>query len=955
MTIFRKCKSSATTSLNMWYALPKLLIFFCFFTTFLLTSVSSSLPPPSPISYSHHCDSFVPQSTPRRYSESDNHIHQYHTGYYTGGGSGILSQSPSYLPHDEPPNIIGFNISGAQTTDVQGLFMIQGSLRFQRDSVFTYVGNATSHLRYPGVIYNRSRSISSRKSSIGFKLEGFWSEPSGKLCMVGSNYDYLGHGRWLYVPAVLKLYNLINSTSVTSLISGTLESLVSSENDPSYFGPVSILMLPRMNYEYSLVSNKSDDTSTDGNYIQPSSLPIETFCSVLSRQRRHEFDLKYSSHCVLAKNCTPLAVSDLPRVVSLKSIECSEDKRRLRVLVIFADSRSVWYEKPFNPNTTLVGEGSWDAKKNQIRVVACRILNATESFTNRTHVGDCSTRLSLRFPAVWTIGNTRSTVGKIWGNKTVTELGYFESISFESPENDFRRVLPPGLKYEYTKMETVTKLCPRKKAAHGKTNIYPNPFSYDMRFDMSVKNSKGEAAWGSAIPISVGNWFYQHYPHSNEVPKSSARIGQLAAPVSYSYNNSFPVNISYQISIKFKQLGIEISKLRNSSNSNEVKIYAEGIYDAKEGSLCMVGCRNLGSNSEQPTKDSVDCEILVNFQFPPTNSKHGSFIKGSIKSTRKKSDPLIFETLNLFSASGYLVEAKRSIWRMDVEITLVLLSTTLACVFVALQIFHVKKHPDVRPSISMFMLLILTLGYMIPLMLNFEAMLTKKTNRRNFLLGSGGWLEVNEVIVRVITMVAFLLQMRLLQLTWLARSANGTQKELWIMEKKALFVALSVYVAGALGALLLKNWRKADSENDFVVLSSYFPEDPILDALKSYGGLVLDGFLLPQILLNMFCKSKEKALSVSFYIGTTFVRAMPHAYDLYRAQNSAHHQLHESYLYASPVADFFSTAWDVIIPFGGLLLAGIIYLQQKFGGLCILPQKLRELGEYEKVSTVTEG
>lgn len=82
--------------------------------------------------------------------------------------------------------------------------------------------------------------------------------------MVGSNYDYLGHGRWLYVPAVLKLYNLINSTSVTSLISGTLESLVSSENDSSYFGPVSILMLPRMNYEYSLVSNKSDDTSTDG-------------------------------------------------------------------------------------------------------------------------------------------------------------------------------------------------------------------------------------------------------------------------------------------------------------------------------------------------------------------------------------------------------------------------------------------------------------------------------------------------------------------------------------------------------------------------------------------------------------------------------------------------------------------------------------------------------------------
>ncbi|VVA16738.1 PREDICTED: DUF2921 family, partial [Prunus dulcis] len=115
------------------------------------------------------------------------------------------------------------------------------------------------------------------------------------------------------------------------------------------------------------------------------------------------------------------------------------------------------------------------------------------------------------------------------------------------------------------------------------------------------------------------------------------------------------------------------------------------IYDETEGSLCMVGCRNLGSKNQQPTNDSVDCDIVVNFQFPPTNpSKKWSLIKGSIKSTRKKSDPLHFESWDLSSASSYLVEERRSIWRMDVEIILVLVSTTLSCVFVALQLFHVK-------------------------------------------------------------------------------------------------------------------------------------------------------------------------------------------------------------------------------------------------------------------------
>ncbi|XP_034212816.1 uncharacterized protein LOC117625359 [Prunus dulcis] len=639
-----------------------------------------------------------------------------------------------------------------------------------------------------------------------------------------------------------------------------------------------------------------------------------------------------------------------------KPIECFEDTRRLRVLVKFSDSGTVWHRRSFDPNTALVGEGAWDAKKNQLFLVACQFLDAAGSWNN-THVGDCSTRLNLRFPAIWTIGNTSGVVGQIWSKKAVTESGYFKKITFESNQNERRRILLPGQKYEYTQIEKVTKLCPILKTganANNKPNTYPNPFSYDMRFDMSAKNSRGVVSWGSSVPLSVGSQFYHQnwyaMRNSNSVASTEGySVDSVSAHVSYSYNHRITYNISYKISIKL----ISYAKLGNTSTVHQVQISAEGIYDETEGSLCIVGCRNLGSNNVQPTTDSVDCEIVVNFQFPPANSS--GFIKGSIESTRKKSNPHYFEHLDLSSAASYVDEAKRSIWWIDVEISLALISTTLACIFVALQLFHVKRHPDVLPSISIFMLLILTLAYMVPLMVNDEAMLTNNTNHRKVFLGRGGGLEVNEVTVRTITMVGFLLKLRLLSLTWLAKAMNnGPQNKLWVMEKKAFIVALPVYVAGALAALLLMNWRKIGTKSDVPVLSGY-QEHPLLGALKSYAGLVSDGFLLPQILLNMFCKSKKNALFVWFYIGTTFVRVLPHAYDLYRAQNSAHHPLNESYIYASPVADFYSTAWDVIIPFGGLLFAGIIYLQQKFGGLCILPQKLRELGEYEKLPTVTEG
>ncbi|KAL6202038.1 hypothetical protein ACLB2K_025749 [Fragaria x ananassa] len=860
--------------------------FFFIFVTLLLNSVPL-------VSFSDHCTSLLSPdySTTEGYAGVNSSVHSLTGFYHTSAGSNILSQNSTY---GAVQNSVVFHFWYDGAADERGLFRVQGSLEFPRDTTYFIVGNSNGGQESTDF---RSKSVFCGQGWPSFNLNGIWSEASGELCMVGSGSCYSKHGNVLELPALLKLYKLKNSSSLTSLISGTLESLVNYKNEPNYFGPLSMSMLPSMNYQYTFASNVPQSSCSDGNVAPPLSLKIEGFCSWISDLvivRR--FDLKYPSHCVSAKNCSPLSMSDnsdLPSYMSLWYMECLEDEQKLRVLVEFV-SGSTWHQRLFNPSTTLVGEGSWDAEKNQLCVVACRFSDAKNSL-NIANVGDCSTRVSFWIPAAWTITSTSSIQGQVWSNKATTEPDYFQKITFGSSQNGVIDYPLQGQEYEYTKTGKVAKLCQRKKTAtDNSNNTYPHPFSYDMRFRISAKNYAGEEiAWGISTPLSVGKQFY--------------------------------FQVSDSIRTEEYPLGYE------------------------EGSMCMIGCRDV--HTEQSTNDYVDCEIIVNIEFPPTNprSSYLRFINGSIESTRKKSDPLYFERVEFTSAALYNYEAERTIWWMDVEIILVLLSNIFACLFGIFQLFHVKRHPDVLPCVSICMLYILGLGSTIPLVLNFDAMITPYSSQTLF-LGSNGWHEFNEIIVNTIIMVSFLVQIRLLQLTWSARSTNENQKELWGVEKLALFVALPVFVAGSLLALLLMNWRMMYYIVDMIIISGHEVRDILGTVLKTCAGLVLDAFLLPQIVLNIFRKSKENSLAASFYIGTTFVRVLPHAYYVYRDHhNFVQNLLDESYIYAGPAQYMYSTAWNAIIPCGGLLFAGIIYMQQRFGGRCILPHYLREFGAYEKV------
>ncbi|XP_044511472.1 uncharacterized protein LOC123229588 [Mangifera indica] len=878
------------------------------------------------VSYSDHCASIVSELTPKDPEFSTLPFPTFQHGYYEGGHK-ILDPNPCWYSSSERKKML-FLTENVYGTDDPGVFKIDGSL-------ILHSGNLNA--RDQDMTYARSvfRRMRSGEGSLSFNLNGFWSKSSGKLCMVGKSSSFSSEGNILHHSAVLKLNGVRTPSDITSLVSGTLQSL-SSADDLSYFEPISLLMFPEVNYKYTKASKESIENEFSGEVnvaADNSSLGLQvskTVCSIFESTYT-EFELDYQSDCNSTKTCNPFgdAVGYLPRVMSLTKLQCSADERSLRFLVEFPNCScsGYYYYNPFNPNTTFIGEGTWDWKKKRLRIVACRILSNSGALDG-SHVEDCSIRLTLRFPAIWSIRNRTAMLGQIWSQKTANGGGYFDRIVFRSTENDRLRL--PGLKYMYTATEKAKNMsCLKKSPIKNGGEKYPDGYSYEMSFDMSVRSPRQEIGWGSSLQVSVGDQIIQSSEYYSTT-FSSSRPRPPSAGVEGNTNFSTPPNVSYKISLSphcYVQLD-SVKNLFNTSLSEKygrVEIFVEGIYDPENGCLRMVGCRYLSLSSQKLKNDSMDCEVLVNLQFPPLNAKkNGLSIRGTITSARKDSDPLYFEPLRVTSTASWSILESKSIWRMDLEILMALVSNTLTCAFLVFQLFYVKKNPIVLPFISLLMLTVLTLGHMIVLVLNIEASFLQSSDRQSVFLRSGGWLAVHEVIVRIVTMMAFLLQFRLLQLSWSKRMSENNHKALWAAEKKTLFVSLP------------------------------FNQHSLWMDFRSYAGFILDGFLFPQILLNMFYNSREIALSRLFYIGFTLVRFVPHAYDLYKAHNNVQN-FDVSYIHADPAADFYFTAWNVTIMLVGILFAAIIYLQQRFGGRCFLPRRFRELEVvYEKIPEASE-
>ncbi|KAL5730369.1 (E3-independent) E2 ubiquitin-conjugating enzyme [Ranunculus cassubicifolius] len=899
------------------------------FNHFISSSAYVVTPPSSisKVSYTKFCNSIVPEATSNYIARSKSNFPQLNSGYFNGGDT-ILGQNLTFSPKS-----FNFRLGIIHSTDMIDVMRIEGMMVFR-------AGNKANIQRSnvnPSRFRTRLPRIPLRRNRVNFRLNGFWSESSGKLCMVGTGTGYSKQGNLLELSAVFKLNYPKNSTILTSLVSGSVES-VDNVDSSNYFEPISVLAYSQRNYEYTLLSGFSEIEGLRND----SALSLQggkSICSQLGSFGGYVsssvYELEYGGDCNVTTNCSP--IGGLPGSMFFSEVQCSDDGR-FRLMIGFPNtSFTVYnrYSQPLGRERMLVGEGVWDGSNNRLHVVACRVTNSAGSLSSDS-IGDCSVRLSMLFPAVMSIKSRSGLLGQLWSNKTTNETGYFDRIVFQSPMNRISAV--PGLKYGYTEIDRALKSCPKKSTTKGVR--YPSGYSYDMRFNMRVSGNRGLRAWGYATPLSMGEEFFGNSRGHLDINSLNSLSNNTS--VSRILNISYSINLTpnYQGANRISSPSVTLDL------SAPVEISAEGVYNSETGQLCMVGCRYVKSLKNH----SMDCEIVINVQFRSLDSKASEYVKGNIQSTRTKKDPLYFEKIEFASISLSGRQAAASLLRMDLEITMVLISNTLICVFVGLQIFYVKKHPDVLPSISLVMLTILTLGQMIPLVLNFEALFLTNRNRQNIMESSGGWLEVNEVLVRVVTMVSFLLQFRLLQISWSPRFSDENKKGLMTAEKKAFYVLFPLYLVGAFIAWGI-HWKNTSHEAVWRHgISPYYQRisHSIWLDLRSYAGLLLDGFLLPQILFNAFWSSKDKSLHPAFYVGITSVHLIPHAYDLYRAHNYAQYY-GESFIYASPGGDFFSTAWDLIIPCGGLLFAILIFLQQRFGGGCIIPSRFRQTEEYEKV------
>lgn len=745
--------------------------------------------------------------------------------------------------------------------------------------------------------------------------------------MVGAGTGRSKEGFSLNLSAVFKLNYPSTSNITSSVVSGILESLESA-GSPNFFAPITVLAYAQRKYVYTQVSQAQSSCSGLHDAVDQSMGFLDarqSICDSPGNLLRTRLKLEYGSHGCSERNCGPLSHSlgFQPESLKFTSLNCADDGS-IRAVILFSNYSALSSMMMLEPGKSMVAEGSWDHAKNQLCLLACRIKTVTEAQADKA-VDECTVGMSLAFPAVLTIESRSSAVGHIWSNLNETSSGYFRSVRFQS--FGYNREFDDGMRYKYTKMDVVKKSCMDGDAdAHksGKKR-YPDPRNYrDLMFYLLVRTAEGKLGSGFANPVALGEKIYQY--NSLDLPLLVAK-DETIWNISYNFRHSYNLNSPF-----------DYPDAEDTS--------AEGIYNTRTGMICMVGCRSSSLEKQGSNLDSKDCSILINMQIPPLNSEIGDILNGTIRSTRERGDPLFFQPLEISSHVLYSGQAAESIWMMDMEITMVIISLTFSCIFVGLQLFHANKQPGVLPSISITMLVILTLGHMIILVLNFEAFL-RNHKKQNVLQDGGGWLEVNEVVVRLMTMAAFLLHFRLLQVVWSARSANEGKTSLWLAERKTILFCLLIYIAGGFFAWFFRHKSQKVLHQVPHLISETHQSH--WEDMQSYAGLILDGFLCPQIILNVLCNSKERALTPPFYIGTTILRALPHVYDAYRSSHNIPH-LDSSFMYARPNGDLYSIAWDIIIPCGGALFAVIIYIQQRFSGASILCRRLKSPhGLYEMV------
>lgn len=250
---------------------------------------------------------------------------------------------------------------------------------------------------------------------------------------------------------------------------------------------------------------------------------------------------------------------------------------------------------------------------------------------------------------------------------------------------------------------------------------------------------------------------------------------------------------------------------------------------------------------------------------------------------------------------------------------------------------------DSLPYISLVVLGVQSLGYSIPLVTDAEA-LFKRVVSESYDVSSSGtlenseWLHIIDYTVKLLLIVSLLLTLRLFQKVWKSRirlqTRTSSEPHCVPSDKKVLLCTFSLHLIGYIVVLVI-HATKTSQKNLRTEKYVYAKENSHTlpgwaTELEEYAGLVQDFFLFPQIIGNLIWQIHCKPLRKLYFIGITVVRLLPHIYDYIRAP-VLNPYFSEDSEFINPSLDFYSKFGDIAIPVTAIILAILVYIQQRLG------------------------
>ncbi|KAG8379881.1 hypothetical protein BUALT_Bualt07G0135400 [Buddleja alternifolia] len=589
-------------------------------------------------------------------------------------------------------------------------------------------------------------------------------------------------------------------------------------------------------------------------------------------------------------------------------------------------------------NMTLSAEGIWKSSSGQLCMVGCSGFG-------------CDTRICLYVPLSFSIkqrsillGTLSSISGsyfplefektvrtaELWDQYTASDPHYkyskidAASVVLEKDEPfNFGTVFKKSL-LKFPKIENMEKfrnslsLLSEDLTLHIPVvpDPFPSPFLTRTDFEMEI--------------LSIGPLFGRYWAQKNVSAYPYSETSEYT-------EKELLVNVSGRI------------YLVGNPYTNFSSLSVEGIYDPHIGKMYLIGCRDVRASwkilyESMDLENGLDCLVEVVISYPPTTARWlvDPTAKISITSQRNDDDPLHFVPIKLQTVPVmYRKQREDILSRRGVEGILRISTLSIAIACILSQLFYIRDKTESIPYASLVMLGVQALGYGIPLITGAEALFKKAATEfgenESYELQNSQWIRVIDYTVKLLVLFAFSLTLRLCQKVWKSRIRMLTRAPLEphrVPNDKRVFLTTSIiHVIGYILVLIvhyINTSYKPLQTAHFIDSTGYSHAIREWETqLEEYLGLVQDFFLLPQVIANVIWRIHCKPLGRMYYVGLTSVRLLPHVYDFVRPP-FPNPYFSEEYEFVNPRMDFFSKFGDIAIPTTAVVLAFIVYVQQRW-------------------------